>query len=285
MESTGIAVPGAAKGVPKLRGKAAVVSVGKATRDERMPEMPGRLTDRLHFSVTAPQACAPGSRFLLDVWAHLEGQRSAVLRRARESNPSGEVVMRGKARCPSRGALCFGSAYMRWRTSRSRRPRTRSTGTARSAMPPFLRGRRRSPTRATAGDHHVLRCEPRDREVVLHHRSRADGGHHRRCLEGGATLSHCLRVLRESGQEGGASSRSRASKGRQWTGRVSRFSLAPIRSEMGRRASKGDSHPRRLLSVLVGGGPPVRVGRGGVALCVGDARPRFHRSSAAGSSA
>jgi molecular chaperone DnaK len=60
------------------------------------PEMPATLTDRVHFSVTAPPVVAPGSSFVLDVWAHLEEQRAEVVRRARETVAGGLIYVKEK---------------------------------------------------------------------------------------------------------------------------------------------------------------------------------------------
>lgn len=49
--------------------------------------------DRLLFSVTAPAVVTPGSRFVLDVWAHLDDQRAAVVERARD-NAQGPIKIR-----------------------------------------------------------------------------------------------------------------------------------------------------------------------------------------------
>jgi hypothetical protein len=63
-----------------------------------------RLTDRVHFSLTAPATLEPGGSYALDVWAYLDAQRAEVMARARESQgtddmrvktKSGVVVVRG----------------------------------------------------------------------------------------------------------------------------------------------------------------------------------------------
>jgi molecular chaperone DnaK len=70
-------------------------------------EVPGGLvTDRVHFSVTAPPAVLPGASFLLDVWAHLEQQRELVLQRAREMAGGSEIIIRTKGPVPvARGTV------------------------------------------------------------------------------------------------------------------------------------------------------------------------------------
>jgi hypothetical protein len=61
--------------------------------------------DLLHFSVTSPPAVRPGDHFVMDVWAHLEHQREAVLRRAREALGAGvHVQSKGPVLAP-RGTL------------------------------------------------------------------------------------------------------------------------------------------------------------------------------------
>jgi hypothetical protein len=46
-------------------------------------------TDPLHFSVTSPPAVHPGAHFVMDVWAHLQHQRDAVMQRAKEALGAG----------------------------------------------------------------------------------------------------------------------------------------------------------------------------------------------------
>ena len=58
-------------------------------------ELPRPLTDRVHFTATAPPSVAPGSDFLLQVWGHLEDQRDEVLRRARRLAKSREIGTKG----------------------------------------------------------------------------------------------------------------------------------------------------------------------------------------------
>jgi molecular chaperone DnaK len=63
----------------------------------RQAEVPGGLvTDRVHFSVTAPPVVPLGSCFLLDVWAHLEQQRELVLQRARAMAGGSKIIIRTK---------------------------------------------------------------------------------------------------------------------------------------------------------------------------------------------
>jgi hypothetical protein len=52
--------------------------------------------DVVHFTVTTPAAVAPGTHFLLTLWAHLEGQRTAVLERARDEQATRDIRVQGK---------------------------------------------------------------------------------------------------------------------------------------------------------------------------------------------
>jgi multidrug efflux pump subunit AcrA (membrane-fusion protein) len=65
-------------------------------RSQQSPEIPGQRVDLVHFSVTSSPSVQPGSSFLIDVWAHLEGQRQQVLRRARQEAKHAGVQMRSK---------------------------------------------------------------------------------------------------------------------------------------------------------------------------------------------
>ena len=58
-------------------------------------EVPGGRIDHVHFSVTSPRCVIPGSSFMLDVWAHLQCQRQAVIKQAREA-AAGEIVIQSK---------------------------------------------------------------------------------------------------------------------------------------------------------------------------------------------
>jgi hypothetical protein len=51
-------------------------------RPSGSPAMPAALTDRVHFSVTAPPTVVPGAAFTVDVWAYIERQRAEVMERA-----------------------------------------------------------------------------------------------------------------------------------------------------------------------------------------------------------
>jgi hypothetical protein len=67
-----------------------------STHRSGTPEVPGGAIDHVHFSVTAPPAVLPESAFVLNVWAHLEQQRSEVIRRAREAAGGGEITIQSK---------------------------------------------------------------------------------------------------------------------------------------------------------------------------------------------
>ena len=54
------------------------------------------MIDPVRFSVTSPRAVLPGAPFLIDVWAHLERQREAVIQRAREAIGSEEIHIRSQ---------------------------------------------------------------------------------------------------------------------------------------------------------------------------------------------
>lgn len=56
------------------------------------PIAPAERVDRVHFSISGPQRVQPGVSFVLNVWAHLDEQRKAVLERIRETDRSAAVV-------------------------------------------------------------------------------------------------------------------------------------------------------------------------------------------------
>jgi molecular chaperone DnaK (HSP70) len=58
--------------------------------------VPTDRVDIVHFSVTSPPVVCPGTPFLIDVWAHLEEQRSAVIRRAQEATRETRVGIKSK---------------------------------------------------------------------------------------------------------------------------------------------------------------------------------------------
>jgi len=47
-------------------------------------DLPDAITDHVHFTITTPASVAPGSFFVLGVWAHLGDSRDQVIERARE---------------------------------------------------------------------------------------------------------------------------------------------------------------------------------------------------------
>src|SRR5207253_9515108 len=57
---------------------------------------PPQVTDRVHFSVTAPAVLQAGRAYVLNVWAHLEAQRQAVIERAREAQRGKAIAMQSK---------------------------------------------------------------------------------------------------------------------------------------------------------------------------------------------
>ena len=69
------------------------------------PEVPGAL-DRVHFSVSGPPQAAPGSSFVVDVWAHLEQQRQEVIARAQAAALGRPVQIKTKGPLPlARGTV------------------------------------------------------------------------------------------------------------------------------------------------------------------------------------
>jgi hypothetical protein len=66
------------------------------TQQRGTPVVPGGKVDRVQFSVTAPSTVHPGASFVVNVWAHFEDQRQAVIQRAREAVASGEVFIQSK---------------------------------------------------------------------------------------------------------------------------------------------------------------------------------------------
>jgi actin-like ATPase involved in cell morphogenesis len=66
--------------------------------------------DRVHFSVTWPPMVAPGSQHVFDVWAHLDEQREAVMRRARDAAAwrSMAAKSKGPASVPPESELTIG---------------------------------------------------------------------------------------------------------------------------------------------------------------------------------
>jgi uncharacterized protein YegL len=59
------------------------------------PLAPEEKLDRVHFSVTSPSMVSPATPFLIKVWAHLEQDRQAVIRRAHEATKA-EIFIESK---------------------------------------------------------------------------------------------------------------------------------------------------------------------------------------------
>ncbi|MHC9539713.1 MAG: protein kinase [Vulcanimicrobiota bacterium] len=59
------------------------------------PEMPVKVVDLVHFTLTSPPVVQPGDLFLVDVWAHLEKQRKKVLLRALATSRK-KIQIKGK---------------------------------------------------------------------------------------------------------------------------------------------------------------------------------------------
>lgn len=73
--------------------KAAAEALGKLGDRSAVP---GGIVDRLHFTVTSPPMVQLGTSFVVDIWAHLERQRKAVIQRAREAVAKGEITIQTK---------------------------------------------------------------------------------------------------------------------------------------------------------------------------------------------
>ena len=67
------------------------------------PARPLTVTDRVHFSLTAPATLEPGSSYALDVWAYLEAQRAEVMALARESQGTDDIRVKTKTGSSSAG--------------------------------------------------------------------------------------------------------------------------------------------------------------------------------------
>jgi TIR domain len=81
---------------PTLEPQMSDVTCDRPDPPRGSAEMPTTLTDRVHFSVTAPREVAPGAAFVLDIWAHLEQQRAEVLERARQHVSGGPILIQEK---------------------------------------------------------------------------------------------------------------------------------------------------------------------------------------------
>jgi hypothetical protein len=58
------------------------------------------VTDRVSFALTGPRSMVPGHHYALEVWAHLEGQRNEVIRRAGETQGGRGLSIATKAGVP-----------------------------------------------------------------------------------------------------------------------------------------------------------------------------------------
>jgi hypothetical protein len=68
-------------------------------------ELPGQRVDRTYFSLTAPEYLGPASSCEIYVWAHLDQDRSAVVKRAREVTEQSIVVKSKGPVTLARGAV------------------------------------------------------------------------------------------------------------------------------------------------------------------------------------
>lgn len=92
--------------MPKLEDPpAAVVEILESERAAEA-DIASAPSDSVHFSLAAPRAVAPGTAFVIDVWAHLAGQRGEVIERVRAAAAGREFPLREKGPAKlSRGTL------------------------------------------------------------------------------------------------------------------------------------------------------------------------------------
>jgi hypothetical protein len=76
--------PWVRSGLESLSGYRALAK-GPLSAPDDQDVLPPPITDNVHFSVTSSSVWIVGQPALLDVWAHLDNQRSEVLERAREN--------------------------------------------------------------------------------------------------------------------------------------------------------------------------------------------------------
>ncbi|MCA9055534.1 MAG: Hsp70 family protein, partial [Planctomycetaceae bacterium] len=69
---------------------------GCSEQPQATRQVPAPTVDCVHFSMTSPTTVQRGTTFILDVWAHLEDQRTEVLERAQQAQGGGEVLMQSK---------------------------------------------------------------------------------------------------------------------------------------------------------------------------------------------
>lgn len=70
--------------------------VASTTAGEGEPKFTTDRLDLVQFSVTSPSVVSPGSSFIVDVWAHLEELREAVLQRVREAHRGRDIQIKSK---------------------------------------------------------------------------------------------------------------------------------------------------------------------------------------------
>lgn len=59
-------------------------------------EIPRSISDKVHFTVTAPFNMLRCNSYVLDVWAHLAGQRKEVIKRAKEAQGQEDIRIKSK---------------------------------------------------------------------------------------------------------------------------------------------------------------------------------------------
>jgi hypothetical protein len=77
--------------IPRL-----VSEIMPAAVERRTAGVPGAMVDKVHFTVASPSKVNPGSSFLIDVWAHLEGHRREVVERVLQACSPEEIHIRSK---------------------------------------------------------------------------------------------------------------------------------------------------------------------------------------------
>jgi len=85
-------------GTPEALAAVEAVHEPEPTKLRHRLEMPEVVSDRVHFSITAPPTLVAGSMAELAVWAYLEAQREQMLRRAAEQ--FGEGAFRTQTKGP-----------------------------------------------------------------------------------------------------------------------------------------------------------------------------------------
>ena len=90
------AIHGAIHATDGSRKDDLTVEIEKKSTISKTHEMPTPLTDRVHFSVTAPLVMQKGMTYVIDVWAHIESQRMEVQHRARQSLVGKDIMIKTK---------------------------------------------------------------------------------------------------------------------------------------------------------------------------------------------